>query len=519
MPETIASVPSPSGSALKLTQIKKRFGGIIALDGVDLALERGEIHGLVGENGAGKSTLIKTLCGIVHRDSGTMTLGGQPYEPSGPREAKRAGVQVVHQEFNLMPHLTVAENVCFEHLPRQWGVFLDRDEMNARARKALDAVGLSEVPVTANVQSLGIALRQLVEIARALMSDSSILVLDEPTATLTSHEAQRLFQLVHELADKGVAVLLVTHHLNEIMDHCDRITVMRNGVSVETMPIAEASTERLIQSMVGRRLAGELASDHPSFATDKVMLSVRGLVHTSSKNSKGVSLDLHKGEILGIGGLVGAGRTEFLRALFGIESASSGSILRNGRTTPYSKPSEAIKDGIAFVTEDRKDEGLILRMPIAANICLADMRKVSSRGLLSRSRETSLAKKLGAKLALKYGGPQDAVSTLSGGNQQKVVLAKWLSRDPKILILDEPTRGVDVGAKAEIYALLRDFAAEGRGLIVVSSEINELMALCDRILVMANHRITGELKRPEFSEENILRLAYQFGDDSQTGVH
>lgn len=504
-----ASADAQSAPILSLKGIRKRFGGIVALDSVDLELTPGEIHGLVGENGAGKSTLIKIMSGIIKRDDGTMTLDGQSYEPASPREAKQAGVQVVHQEFSQLPYMSVAENICFENLPRNALGILDRTTLKQKARAALDTIGLSEVDVATPVERLGIAHRQLVEIARALMSDSRILILDEPTATLTAHEARRLFELLDLLKARGVAIVFVSHHLDEIFDHCQQVTVMRNGKTVFTKPISETNSDDLIQGMVGRNLVDPMHAKVPSAATAEVLLRVDRLRHSRSPNPNGVSFSLHKGEILGIGGLIGAGRTELLRAIFGIDKALSGDVFIEDVKTTLRSPAEAIEAGIAFVTEDRKDEGLILEMPIAANISLADMKAVSRFGVLDRQSELKLAKEKASDLKLKFGALGDHVATLSGGNQQKVVLAKWLARSPSILLLDEPTRGVDVGAKAEIYSLLRSFAAEGKGLLVVSSELPELMALSDRILVMANHIITGELKREEFSEERVLNLAYK----------
>lgn len=423
---------------------------------------------------------------------------------------KKAGVQVVHQEFNLLSAMSVAENVCVEGFPARAGI-IDRRGMQATARAALDRVGLTEVPVTVPIEQLGIAHRQLIEIARAIQNQGRILILDEPTATLTTHESQKLFDLVAELSAKGVSIILVSHHLNEILDHCDRVTVMRNGATVFTKPIGDTNEEDLIQGMVGRRLGDQLAQAGTSRAGAKVVMSVKNLRVPASPNAAGISFDLHEGEILGIAGLVGAGRTEVMRAIFGADIAVSGSIALDGRECRYSSPRQAIADGLAFVTEDRRDEGVILSMPIASNVSLANMAAVSRAGIIDRRREADLAQTLGQDLRLKYGQLQDSVSTLSGGNQQKVVLAKWLARNPKILLLDEPTRGVDVGAKAEIYDLLRQLAKDGKSLLIVSSELYELMALCDRILVMASHTITGELARADFSEEQLLTYAYKTG--------
>jgi ribose transport system ATP-binding protein len=501
---------------IKLTEVKKNFGGIIALNGVSFSVKSGEVHGLVGENGAGKSTLIKILCGIFSRSAGEISLSGYPYAPSSPRDAKKMGLQVVHQEFNLLPFLSVAENLSIEHLPRNAFGVIKKSELNAQARSALDRIGLNDVDVDCPVERLGIAHRQLVEIARALMSDSRILILDEPTATLTSRETERLFGIIADLRSRGVSVVFVSHHLDEIFRICDSVTVLRNGETVFTKPIAETDQKEIVRAMVGQQLQREMSQEIKSSAGKDVVLSLVNFRHPQSRHEEGISLDLHKGEIVGIAGLVGSGRTELLRSIFAAQPHVSGGLLRNGKPVEFKSPREAIEAGMGFVTEDRKDEGLILRMPIAANVTLASLAGVSRGGLLSKGAEDGLTKKLGSDLKLKYSSPAKNVSTLSGGNQQKVVLAKWLARAPKILLLDEPTRGVDVGAKAEIYALIRKFAEEGLALLVVSSELPELTTLCDRILVMAKHRVVGEFSRSEFSEERILSYAYS-GETKQTG--
>ncbi len=494
---------------LQLSGVAKRFGGVVALNGVSFDLRPGEVHALVGENGAGKSTLIKILCGILQRDAGTIMLGGVPYDPHTPGDAKLAGIQVVHQEFNLLPYLSVAENICFEDLPRNRFGIVDRRILHERARKALDSIGLADVDVRRPVASLGVAHRQLVEIARALMGESRILVLDEPTATLTARETKRLFAIIAALKAKGVAIAFVSHHLNEVFEICERVTVLRNGQSVMTCDISQTTPDQLVSNMVGRQLAAAMAATREVDKSGRTALSLHQLRHPASPNESGVSFDLHYGEMLGIAGLVGSGRTELLRSIFAADIPQSGSLDRDGKKVSYRNPKDAIADGIGFVTEDRKEEGLILDMPIAANVTLANLKAVSRYGLLNKRDEIKLTRELGADIKLKYGRPQDNASTLSGGNQQKVVLAKWLANNPRILLLDEPTRGVDVGAKAEIYALLRALADKGLALLVVSSELPELITLCDRILVMSNHRIAGELERQDFSEERILNFAYK----------
>ena len=493
---------------LTVRNLRKSFGGIHALDGVSFDLVAGEVHALVGENGAGKSTLIKVLSGVHMFDAGQIELNGAPFRPASPNAAKLAGIQVVHQEFNLLNDLSVAENVSIEALPRTGLGFLDRREMNRRARKALDAVGLSDVDVTAPVRSLGIAYRQLIEIARALQSESRILILDEPTATLTERETDRLFDIVHRIKSQGVTVVFVSHHLDEVFGICDRVTVFRNGNTITTEEIADVTPADVVRFMVGRTLDTQTGTTAGPDDSAEIALAVRDLVTNANTARQGLSFDLRRGEILGIAGLVGAGRTEVLRAIFGADPKVSGTVSKGGVPLSIKGPRDAIAAGIGFVTEDRKDEGLILDMPIAANTTLVDLASVSRRGLLDFAAERHAATQGGARLKLKYGKLADAVSSLSGGNQQKVVLAKWLASQPDILLLDEPTRGVDVGAKAEIYGILRDLAAQGVSMIVVSSELPELITLTDRVLVMAGHRIEGTLSRADYSQERILQLAY-----------
>ncbi len=501
-------------SLLTVKNLRKSFGGVHALDGVSFDLIAGEVHALVGENGAGKSTLIKVLSGVHPFDEGTVELDGQPYKPSNPHDAKAAGIQVVHQEFNLLNDLSVAENISIEHLPRKRFGILDRGEMKRRARLALDAIGLSDIDVSTPVRTLGIAHRQLVEIARALQSESRILILDEPTATLTERETERLFEIVAGIRAKGVTVVFVSHHLEEVFAICERVTVFRNGQTVVTKDISDVTSADVVRYMVGRELEVDASHAREVKQSNDIALSVQNLRTMANPGPDGVSFDLHKGEILGIAGLVGAGRTEVLRAIFGADPTVSGQVFREGAPLKIKGPRDGISAGICFVTEDRKEEGLILDMPIAANTTLVDLASVTKRGLLDFAEERRLATQSGARLHLKYGKLSDAASSLSGGNQQKIVLAKWLARNPDILLLDEPTRGVDVGAKAEIYSILRDLVSEGMSMIVVSSELPELITLADRILVMANHRIQGSLERTEFSQERILHLAY--GQQSDT---
>lgn len=502
---------TPTASApplLDVSELRKSFGGVHALAGVSFQLDPGEVHALVGENGAGKSTLIKVLSGVHKFDGGEIRIDGAPYQPLNPHAAKVAGIQVVHQEFNLLGDLSVAENISIEALPRTRLGLLDRAEMKRRARAALDAIGLQDVDISAPVRTLGIAHRQLIEIARALQSDSRILILDEPTATLTERETKRLFEIVASIKAKGVTIVFVSHHLNEVFAICDRVTVFRSGKTIVTETIPETTPADVVRHMVGRTLAEEISHEVKHDVSRDGVLAVRNLRTLQNPSEDGVSFELYRGEILGIAGLVGAGRSEVLRAIFGADARLGGIIECDGAPIQINGPRDAISAGIGFVTEDRKDEGLILDMSIAANTTLVDLRSVSRRGLLNFAREREVATRGGARLKLKYGKLSDPTSSLSGGNQQKVVLAKWLASNPSILLLDEPTRGVDVGAKAEIYGILKGLARQGMSMIVVSSELPELITLTDRVLVMAGHRIQGALERADYSEERILKLAY-----------
>jgi ribose transport system ATP-binding protein len=513
-----STLPDNPGNAVVLnaTDVRKSFGGIHALSGVSLKVEAGKIHALVGENGAGKSTLIKILTGAISRDSGTILLDGKPYLPSNPAQAKAAGIQCVYQELNMFPDLSIAENVTIERFPRRPFGLVNFAAMRAQAISALSAVGLDDMDPDLPVQKLGIAHKQLIEIARALSTESKILILDEPTATLTDREVQKLAEILMQLRTKGLSILFVSHHLEEVFRICDQVTVFRNGQTVASEEISNVTPELVVRHMVGRALHPAAAAAGPKAPRKTEVLAVADLKTAANPKPHGVSFSLKEGEVLGLAGLVGAGRTEVLRAIFGAERRRGGTIRIDGAEVRIDSPSDAIRHGIAFVTEDRKGEGLILPMAIKENLSLVDFVSTSRLGLLNKSVEAAQADAAREKLKIKLGRTADAVSSLSGGNQQKVVLGKWLTVRPRILLLDEPTRGVDVGAKAEIYEILRGLAAEGTSILVVSSELPELMALCDRIMVLSNHQLSGELNRDAFSEEALLKLAY--GQNQELGV-
>jgi ribose transport system ATP-binding protein len=498
---------------LELQGLTRRFPGVLALDGVDLALQAGEIHALAGENGAGKSSLIRILCGADRPDAGRMQLGGAPYAPLTPQDAMRAGIRVVHQELHMLDELSVAENLLFEALPRNRLGLVDRAAMARRARELLALVGLDDLPPATRVGTLGMAQRQLIEIAKALSGRSRLLILDEPTATLTPRETDRLLALMRGLRGQGVTLLFVSHHLQELFEVCDRVTVLRNGRRVETRPISATTTDDLVRLMVGRSLEAEAAYDAGEAARriDRERapaLRVEGLRNRRQQNAPGLDFELRYGEIVGLAGLVGSGRTETVRAIFGADCAAGGRILRDGRRVTITSPADALAHGICLVTENRKDEGLVLPMPVRANVSLARLGAVSRGGLMQHAREVEAAEGARQRLQIRLASVQQPVRELSGGNQQKVVLGKWLLREPSVLLLDEPTRGVDVGAKAEIHHLLKGMAAQGMAVLVVSSDLRELMNLCDRLLVLSKGVLAGEVARPRYDEEMILGLAY-----------
>lgn len=494
--------PDVPGPLLSMQDVTLTFPGVRALDAVSWQIARGEVHVLVGENGAGKSSLVKTICGIYQPDSGQIRMDGSPYRPADPQAAIAAGIRVVHQELQLLPYLDVAENLTIERPPSRFGL-VDRRRMHQQASLLLAEVGL-DVPTTTRLEQLGIAQRQLIEIAKALAARSRLVVLDEPTATLTPAEVASLFGIIRRLRSDGVAVLYISHHLEEIAEIGDRVTVMRNGAVAATLPVAQATIPRLVQLMVGRDI--DDAGLAPEPAGSRELLRVEDLRYPG--NPHPTDLTLAEGEILGIAGLIGSGRTETVRAIFGADTKDSGHIWLRGEEVAISRPAQAVAAGICLLTEDRKGQGLMLGMSGSANVTITDLSAVVRRGLLDGKAERVAAERFRSDLAIRTPSVATEVGLLSGGNQQKYVLAKWLFRGAHVLILDEPTRGIDVGAKFEIYALMRALAASGKGLIVVSSDLPELLLISHRIAVFSRGRIAGELSRENFSQEAVLALAY-----------
>ena len=495
-------MPNPD-VALSARGLTKRFPGVTALDGVDLDVARGEVHALVGENGAGKSTLVKILAGIEAPDAGTVELLGQPYRPAGPAGAIRAGVRMVHQELNLLPYLSVAENLFFERLPRRAGMVAYR-QLYRDAAALLDQVGLKVSP-RARVEGLSVAQLQLVEIAKALSAESRVLILDEPTASLTRRETERLFGIIRQLLERGVTVIYISHHLEEVFEIGDRVTVLRNGARVATRPLAGLTVPDLVKMMVGREVGSEYPF-RPAPGPGPELLRVEGLRPRGLPGP--VSFSARAGEVLGVAGLVGSGRTETMRAVFGADPNDGGEVYVDGRRVRIRGPRDAVRHGISFLTEDRKGQGLLLPLGCDVNVTLADVWRVARAGLLRRDAERRAAGRLAERLGIKAASISQPTRYLSGGNQQKVLLARWLFRDSRVLIVDEPTRGVDVGAKYEIHALLGELAAQGRAVVVVSSDLPELMGICHRIIVFSRGRIAGEVPREQFDQERILALAY-----------
>lgn len=491
---------------LQADGISKRFPGVLALDGVSLNIHGGEVHALIGENGAGKSTLMKIFGGVQQPDEGTMCLRGQSYAPAGPAEAQNAGVGLIHQELNLVPDLSVAQNIFLGREPMNSRAFLSEGAMVKRALEALRAIG-EEVDPRTLVRELPVATQQMVEIAKAIALDAKILVMDEPTAALADHEVTALFALIRRFLAPDTAVIYISHRMSEIWEVSDRMTIFRDGKFIAENLTSDITRDEAIRLMVGRELAVD-ARPSAKMPEDRIALEVRGLTNYLLRD---VSLRARPGEVLGLAGLVGAGRTELARAIVGADPISAGEIIVNGRTVAIKRPADAVREGIGYLSEDRKRYGLVLDQPISANVVLSSLKDFVSRaGIVRDSKVAKTTDQYINVLQIKTPGPAQLVRFLSGGNQQKVVLAKWLARDCEILIFDEPTRGIDVGTKQEIYALLESLAADGHTIIVISSEMDEVLRLCDRIIVMCNGAITGELSRNEATQESILHLATAF---------
>jgi ribose transport system ATP-binding protein len=499
-----------SGTQPTLLEIRgasKSFPGVQALDDVSLELRRGEVLALVGENGAGKSTLMKLLSGIDQPDAGEFLIDGEIVVPTSPKHAQELGIAIIHQELNLMPDLTVAQNIFIGREPRAGGVFLSEGALNRRTAELFDRLGLALEP-TALVANLTVARQQMVEIAKALSFNARILIMDEPTAALNETEVETLFGLIRRFTTPTTGVIYISHRMQELKEISDRITVLRDGQNVDTFDTATTPVSQVISLMVGRKIVGE-QRQAATAGTPETVLSVTGL---STKGLiKDVSFDLRKGEILGFAGLMGAGRTEVARAIVGADRSESGTITLHGEQVSISNPAEAARLGIGYLSEDRKRFGVLLERNVRDNIVLASLADyVGALGFMKTKRIEQTAKSYVSTLKIKTPSTAQFVKNLSGGNQQKVVVAKWLARDCDVLIFDEPTRGIDVGAKDEIYALLNELAGQGKAIIMISSELPEVLRLSHRIAVMCEGRLTAILDNTDATQENIMEYATRF---------
>ncbi len=517
------------GPVLQMRQIRKTFPGVVALDKVDFELRRGEVHILLGENGAGKSTLMKILSGAYQKTEGQIVLDGAEVEIKNPKHAQTLGISTVYQEFNLIPHLSIGENIFLGREPVRFAGLIDQRAILQEAKSALSGLGLTLNP-RKSVKELRVAEQQMVEVAKALSLDARILIMDEPTAALTEHEITELFATIRRLKDKGVSIVYISHRMEELFEIGDRVTVLRDGRTVGTYDInvgaslrgrpesrskegahggtplqseRQISKTELIRLMVNRELTELFPKEHATKGAE--VLRVETLC---TKNGlKDISFSLHRGEVLGVAGLLGAGRTELARAIFGLDEISSGSIYVNGVVQKMSSPRSAIKSGIGFLTEDRKSQGLVLPLSVERNLCLSSVDKFSRWGIMHTSEERQAATRYVEELRIKTPSLDQKVVFLSGGNQQKVVLSKWLCSQAEVFIFDEPTRGVDVGAKAEIYQLMNRLTASGVAIMMISSELLEVLGMSDRVMVMRGGRIAGEFSAGECTQERILQCA------------
>ncbi len=490
--------------ALEVIGIDKFFPGTQALSKVNFQLRKGEIHAVVGENGAGKSTLMNVIDGVYTPDAGEIHINGRQVEIRDPLAAQRLGIGFVHQEIALCPDVTVAENLYMASINACKALLVNYKELYAKAAEALQS--LHPIDPQKNVGDLSISNQQVVEIAKALTLDCRILILDEPTAVLTESETDALFQIMKRLRDQGISIIYISHRMAEVFTHCDRVSVLRDGKHIGTYDVTQTTSTEVVNKMVGREI-GDLypaKANQPAGTTD-VLLEIRGFSNEGRFHD--IGFELYAGEILGFAGLVGAGRSELAKAICGLYPKKSGKVIFKGDLLNVRNYEDAIQQGIVYLTEDRKMEGLFLEMPISANISAMNLKEVSSRGVIDRKRIRALSNRLAGKLNIKYHSLMQLVSSLSGGNQQKVLIAKLLSVNPAIIIMDEPTRGIDVGAKSEIHRLLRELAGQGIGVIMISSELPEIIGMCDRVLVMHEGRPCDIISGNQITEERIIQLA------------
>jgi inositol transport system ATP-binding protein len=495
---------------IQLKGISKSFPGVKALDDVNLNVKAGTVHALCGENGAGKSTLMKIINGIYTADSGEIIYKGKRVTPRSPRQMLDMGIATIHQELNPILEMSIAENVFLGREPKNKLKFLEPKVMVEETQKLLDKFGLCYHP-RSKMKEWTISDMQLIEIVKAISRGASLIIMDEPTSSISQSETQRLFSYIHDLRQHDISIVYISHKLEEIHEICDEVTVLRDGKWVDTRDVADANRQKIIELMVGRKINDVYPKEEVPIGD--VVLEVEGM---TGKRFKNVSFKARAGEILGFPGLVGAGRTELFRSLFGLDHLDAGVIRIEGKEISIRNPQDAIKNNIIMSPEDRKKEGVVLCRPIRENISLPNLRSMKSKGFLNLRRELKMDTEIAEKLAIKMASINDACASLSGGNQQKVVLSKWLLQDPKVLILDEPTRGIDVGAKYEIYKLMCQLAKQGVAVIMVSSELPEIIGMCDRVVVMSCGEVAGELTREEMTQEKIMSLAVKgFDKDEQ----
>ena len=487
---------------IEMKGIDKSFGTNQVLKNAGFLLKDGEVHALMGENGAGKSTLMKILTGVYTRDAGTVLVDGKEVVYKNPQEAEKAGIVFIYQELNVLFDLTVEENLFMgKELTKGFGI-CDKKAMRKKAQEIMDRMGVN-IPVTAQMSDLSVGQQQMVEICKALMVDAKVLIMDEPTAALTQSETEVLFEVIKSLRAKGVSIVYISHRMEEIFELCDRITVLRDGSYIDTKYIKDINMDDIVQMMIGRTIGERFPKRDVQMG--KEVIRVEGL--TSGKLFKNVNFSVRAGEVLGVSGLMGAGRTEIMQAIFGNIPVESGKIYIDGKEVTIKNPRQAIAAGIGFITEDRKTEGLLLEKSIAENIEIVNLNKVSKNSVISMAKQKALVKKGIEEFRIKCFGPDHECNNLSGGNQQKVVLAKWIYTDPKILILDEPTRGVDIGAKKEIYSVINDLAAKGVAVIMVSSELPEVLGMSDRIMVVHEGHVTGIIDAADADQAKVMTLA------------
>jgi ribose transport system ATP-binding protein len=501
-----ATTPGPTGAAGPVLLAGRGLGKTYAtpvLAGVDFDLHAGEVLALTGENGAGKSTLSKIVAGLVTPTDGTMTLAGAAYAPASRKDAEKLGVRMVMQELSLVPTMSVAENLLLDRLPNRFG-FIRGDALAEAAAKQMALIGLQDIDPRLPVSALGVGYQQMVEIARSLVGECRLLILDEPTATLTSREIEHLFRQIALLKARGVGIVYISHRLDELQQIADRVMVLRDGRHIDTRPMRQLSQADIVRSMVGRDVEESL--DRDVRPAGRVALEVRGL--SRGTVVRDVSLDVRAGEVFGLAGLVGSGRTELLRLIYGADRKDAGEVRLGGQAVSIKTPMQAVRAGIGLVTEDRKSQGLLLPLPIRVNTTLANLKAVSRGGWLKGDAERAEVSRLRELLRVRSDSIEQPVDQLSGGNQQKVVFARWLHRDCEVLLLDEPTRGVDIGARADIYAQMDRLAAAGKALLMVSSDLRELMSTCDRIGVMSAGRLVAVFERGQWTQQKLLEAAF-----------